>query len=72
MSEAQPSEYNKFRQQIEETLRGEPQGLTWTEIKGRLGLKQKVPNNKWVRMMERDIGLIRESVKGKGVVWRLK
>jgi len=63
--------YEKFKQQIEYALKAEPSGLTWTEIKSKLGLPQKVPNNKWVRMMERDIGLARVKEE-KGTVWRLK
>lgn len=77
VSEAKPAEptmssYKKFKKQIEEALRAEPKGLTWTEIKNKLGMSQKVPNNKWVRMMEKDIGLIREAVKDRGIVWKLK
>jgi len=65
--------YEEFRDKIAELLKREPQGLNWTEIKKRLNLPQKVPNNLWVRMMENDIGLIRklDSRTGK-VIWRLK
>jgi len=63
--------YEEFKKKIEEVLKGVPEGLTWTEIKQRLGLPQKVPNNKWVRMMEKDIGLIRAK-EARGVVWRLR
>ena len=71
-SKQQKTPYEEFRDRIEEALKAEPKGLTWTEIKQRLGLPQKVPNNKWVRMMEKDIGLVRETDKERGVVWRLK
>jgi len=71
-SKQQKTPYEEFRDRIQEALRTEPKGLTWTEIKQRLGLPQKVPNNKWVRMMEKDIGLVRETDKERGVVWRLK
>ena len=63
--------YEEFRDRIEETLKAEPKGLTWTEIKERLKLPQKVPNNLWVRLMEEDIGLIREDESGR-TIWRLK
>ena len=63
--------YKLFMRKIEAILKAEPDGLTWTEIKKRLNLPQKVPNNKWVRQMERDIGLTR-SREARGVVWRLK
>ena len=70
MSE-QATPYEKFKIQIEAVLKAEPGGLTWTEIKQRLNLPQKVPNNRWVRQMEKDIGLTRERIKGK-IRWRLK
>jgi len=62
--------YTEFRDKIAELLKSEPKGLTWTEIKRRLNLPQKVPNNLWVRMMEKDIGLIREK-RGIKTIWRL-
>ena len=52
--------YEEFRDKIKELLEMEPQGLTWTDIRNTLKLPQKVPNNLWVRMMEKDIGLVRE------------
>lgn len=63
--------YKSFMRKIEAILRAEPNGLTWTEIKKRLNLPQRVPNNKWVRTMETDIGLVRQTEKGK-TIWRLK
>lgn len=63
--------YEEFRDRIEELLKNEEKGLSWTEIKAKLGFPQKVPNNLWVRMMERDIGLIREKV-GTKTIWRVK
>ena len=63
--------YELFKKKIEAVLKAEPNGLTWTEIKRRLDLPQRVPNNKWVRSMETDIGLIRERRKGQ-LVWRLE
>ena len=70
MSE-QATPYEKFKTQIEAALKAEPNGLTWTEIRTKLSLPQKFPNNKWVRMMEKDIGLTRVKEK-KGTVWKLK
>jgi bifunctional DNA-binding transcriptional regulator/antitoxin component of YhaV-PrlF toxin-antitoxin module len=63
--------YEEFRDRIKELLKREAKGLTWTEIKVKLNFPQKVPNNLWVRMMETDIGLIREKV-GTKTIWRLK
>ena len=63
--------YEEFRDHIKELLENEEEGLSWTEIKAKLKLPQKVPNNLWVRMMEKDIGLIREKV-GTKTVWRVE
>jgi len=37
----------------------------------KLGFPQKVPNNLWVKMMKRDIWLIREKV-GTKTIWRVR
>ena len=64
--------YENFRSIIEEELRKEPNGLTWTQIRERRPeLYQKFPANQWVRRMEKDIGLIRSKKAGK-TYWRLK
>lgn len=63
--------YEEFRDKIEKVLKLNRDGLTGTEIKTKLKLPQRVPNNKWVRMMEKDIGLTRVK-EPKGMVWRLK
>jgi hypothetical protein len=70
MSE-QIAPYEKFKIQIEAVLKAELGGLTWTEIRTKLSLPQKAPNNKWVRLMEKDIGLTRVKEK-RGTVWKLK
>jgi len=62
--------YKEFRDSIEKLLKSKKKELTWTEIREELNLLQKVPNNLWVRMMENDIGLIREKV-GTRTAWRL-
>jgi antitoxin component of MazEF toxin-antitoxin module len=65
--------YGEFKEKILELLKTEPRGLSWTEIKNRLSLPQKVPNNLWVRMMEEDIGLVRIlDNKAAKTVWRLQ
>ena len=64
--------YEEFRDKIAELLRSQSQGLSWTEIKQKLGFKQRVPNNLWVRMMEKDIGLIRKKDNEDRMIWRLK
>lgn len=62
--------YKLFVRKIEALLKAERDGLTWTQIKQRLNLAQKVPNNRWVRQMEKDIGLTRTR-ETRGIVWRL-
>jgi len=64
--------YEEFRERILETLKREPKGLSWTEVRDRLKLPQKVPNNLWVRMMEKDIRLVRTlDNKTAKTIWRL-
>ena len=62
--------YSEFREKIQKALEYRDDGATWTELRDQLGLEQIVPNNKWVRQLEKDIGLkrIRDM---KGVVWRI-
>lgn len=63
--------YEEFRDKIKGALEYNDRGMTWTELKNHLKLEQVVPNNKWVRLLENDIGLVRlKDVRG--VVWRLK
>lgn len=62
--------YEEFRDKIKNLLQYND-GMTWTEIRDKLDFPQVVPNNKWVRLMEQDIGLLR--IKDpRGLIWRLK
>ena len=64
--------YEDFRDAIRRTLeevKGEP--LTWTEIRTVAGLPQKFPNNKWVRQIEKDIGLTRKRDAHGIIQWKL-
>jgi hypothetical protein len=63
--------YEQFMRKVETILKAKPAGLTWTEIKKELNLPQRVPNNKWVRQMETDIGLTR-TMGNKGMLWRIR
>lgn len=63
--------YEEFKNKVKGILEEARKPLTWTEIKERAGFTQKFPNNVWVRNMEKDIGLVREKIKGR-VYWRLK
>ena len=64
--------YEDFRDAIRRTLeevKGGP--LTWTEIRTVAGLPQKFPNNKWVRQIEKDIGLTRKRDAHGIIQWKL-
>jgi bifunctional DNA-binding transcriptional regulator/antitoxin component of YhaV-PrlF toxin-antitoxin module len=63
--------YDEFKKKIEEVLKIESEGLTWTGIKEKAKLQQKVPNNMWVKMMESEIGLVREK-RERRTIWRLR
>lgn len=67
-----PKDYEKFRAPIERILKRSKEPLMWIEIKEKAGFVQKVPNNKWVKWMEEDIGLVREKTKEGKTVWRLE
>ena len=62
--------YSEFREKIRNTLEYKDDGMTWTELRDQLELEQVVPNNKWVRQLEKDIGLRRIRVM-KGVIWQI-
>jgi len=64
--------YQDFKEKVSALLSTEPEGLSWTEIRRKLQLPQKVPNNLWVRMMEKDLGLLRQlDNKTARVIWTL-
>src|SRR3989344_1998394 len=64
--------YQQFKNSVKNLLERYPiNGLNWTEIRDKLNYPQVVPNNKWVRNLEKDIGLIRIK-RGKEMIWRLE
>ena len=63
--------YPEFRDKVKQTLQYSDNGMTWTQIREKLKLDQVVPNNKWVRQMEKDIGLMRVKRSDGVVVWRV-
>src|SRR2546428_553374 len=63
--------YQEFRDKVKATLQYSDKGMTWTEIRKSLKLDQVVPNNKWVRQMEKDIGLMRVKHSDGVIVWRV-
>lgn len=64
--------YQQFKNSVKHLLERYPiNGLNWTEIRDMLNYPQVVPNNKWVRNLEKDICLIRIK-RGKEMIWRLE
>jgi hypothetical protein len=63
--------YEDFRDTIKQTLREAKQPLTWTEIRTTAKLPQALPNNQWVRRMEKDISLKREKDSHGVIHWQL-
>jgi hypothetical protein len=63
--------YDDFRNKIQKTLRNADTSLTWTEIRTKAGLSQLLPNNKWVKRLENDIGLLRERDSRNIILWKL-
>ena len=61
--------FEEFQEKIVSLLKNN-KGLTWSQIRDILSLPQRVPNNKWVDKMEKEIGLVRIKDK-KGIIWRL-
>jgi len=64
--------YEKFKDKIEKVLKESKIPLTWTQIKEKAGITQKVPYNKYVLQMEEDIGLKRVKDKEtKQTLWSI-
>jgi uncharacterized protein YeaO (DUF488 family) len=62
--------YEEFKNKIWALLNSRPQGFIWQEIKEKLNLEQKVPNNKWVSKLGKEIGLRRKKYDG-AIHWYL-
>ena len=63
--------YEQFRDKIRRALEYNDLGMTWTKLRNSLQLDQVVPNNKWVRRMEKDIGLMRVKSSEGVILWRV-
>ena len=61
-----------FRDVIREELRQNPSGLTWAELKERLGLPFDRSCQTWVLRMEKEVGLSRARSSGLAYVWKVK
>jgi hypothetical protein len=64
--------FTEFRQQILDELNQNPEGLTWVEIKERLGLPYQQPCPTWVNRMEVENGLTRARGTGRAYVWKVE
>lgn len=64
--------YERFKEEIQFLLDENPEGLTWTEIKKAADFPQRVPNNKWVKKLEDEIGLKRIRVRDMGIIWKIE
>ena len=63
--------YDEFRDKVKQTLQYKDRGMTWTQVREQLKLDQVVPNNKWVRRLEKDIGLMRVKGSDGVILWRV-
>jgi len=70
VEQPEKQDYEAFKQQVHDGLKGEREGLTWSQLREKQGMKQARPFHDWVRALEKDIGLIRQR-KGTQIYWRL-
>lgn len=63
--------YTEFRDQIKQALQRRPEGLTWKELRDRLGLPYERACPAWTRQLEAEINLTREKGSGRALVWRV-
>ena len=63
--------YEQFRDRIKRALEYNDVGMTWTKLRINLQFDQVVPNNKWVRRLEKDIGLMRVKGVDGVILWRV-
>ncbi len=62
--------YEEFKIKITNLLNKTKAGMTWHDIKTKLGLPQEVPNNSWVRRLEEEVKLQRRK-EGTLTYWYL-
>ena len=63
--------YDEFRDKVKGALASADHPLTWTEVRTVTGLPQRFPNNRWVRRLEKDIGLRRNRDKQGLIHWEV-
>lgn len=64
--------YNEFKNTIQSELRRTPAGLTWTQLREKLGLPYERACPEWTKRLEDEIGLERVKGEGRAYRWRLK
>jgi hypothetical protein len=61
--------YEEFRDVIQDELRQTRSGLTWAQLRDRLGLPYQTACPNWTRRLEEEIGLVRAPGEGRAFVW---
>jgi predicted transcriptional regulator len=62
--------FDEFREMVRNELVASG-GLTWEELRARLGLKRTRACPEWTKRLEEEIGLVREPGEGRAFVWRV-
>jgi hypothetical protein len=61
--------YVEFRDSIQHKLRRNVGGLTWAQLRERLGLPYDRPCPVWTKQLEQEIGLSRDKGNGRALSW---
>lgn len=64
--------YETFREKVRRTLKRNPSGLTWVELRGTAKLPYQRPCPEWTKQLENDIGLIRADKRGNALIWKIE
>jgi len=64
--------YDEFKNTIQAELRRTLAGLTWAQLRERLGLSYNRPCPEWTKRLEGEIGLERVKSEGRAYRWRLQ
>ena len=63
--------YTEYRDLIHHELRRKAGGLTWAELREKLGLPYERACPEWTKRLEGEIGLRRVKGGGRALVWRV-
>lgn len=64
--------YDEFKNTIHAELRRTPAGLTWVQLREKLGLPYDRACPEWTKRLEDEIGLERVKGEGRAYCWRLQ